>query len=41
MHDNAAECCRHLAHWTAVKLQWDLSVDQDEQSTPGITCTAS
>jgi hypothetical protein len=31
--DNPAERCHYLANWTAVKLQWGLTVDPAEQNT--------
>ncbi len=33
MPDNPTERCHYLANWTAVKLQWDLTVDPAEQNT--------
>ncbi|MFH9008921.1 DUF1524 domain-containing protein [Streptomyces afghaniensis] len=31
--DNPTERCHYLANWTAVKLQWSLTVDPAEQNT--------
>jgi hypothetical protein len=31
--DNPSQTCRYVASWTAIKLQWGLSVDPAEQDT--------